>query len=561
MSRIKYEIPDWLGQEPVVPDDQISETLEFDIVVCGGGHAGTSVAHAAAHEGASVAVLELQSREEYHFLGEQIGHFNSKLLRDRGVKPVENLEEVVAEFQKRSFNYSNPNLIRKYVYNCGEMVDELMALIPEDSDILKNANVHLPWDHEHKNYPLERGGYKTWAGTIEFRKGVLTEPILGVGSHSNLTEVEMYMVADAEAHGAKWFYETDCYVLTKDGDRVTGVIGKDRSGKYTKYLARKGVALCLGDFGLNTDMVIALLDELRELAEVRGQDPSTIRSAGHGDKLQPWGNYGQGHKLGCWAGGHIENGPRAWMRLEGIGGSFGFMTMLALNCRGERFMDESIYAGMPMQVARQPLGTIVGLSDCRIIEYYKYATLEHGQPDFGRPEYQEQLKEDFEYMITNMVDKYPLRSCSITERMPAGEFYVANTIEELAAKLGYKGKDYDNFIESVKRYNELCRAGRDTDFGKDKELLWPIEKAPFVACKSDNLHVNAGLVTLAGLEVDNNQQVLSEDGKNPIPGLFTSGNNCGGRYAIGYACPVGGNSIGMAKTLGRELGKYMAHLD
>lgn len=140
MSRIKYEIPDWLVQEPVVPDDQIGESLEFDIVVCGGGYAGTSVAHAAAHEGASVAVLELQSREEYHFLGEQIGHFNPKLLRDRGVKPVKNLEEVVAEFQKRSFNYSNPSLIRKYVYNSGEMVDELMALIPEDSDILKNAN-------------------------------------------------------------------------------------------------------------------------------------------------------------------------------------------------------------------------------------------------------------------------------------------------------------------------------------------------------------------------------------------------------------------------------------
>lgn len=561
MARVKYDIPDWLGAAPVIPESQISETLEFDVVVCGGGNAGVSVARAAAQEGASVAVLEHQPEDKYHFIGEQIGHFNSKILKKMGVKPVEDLEEVVAEFQKRSGNYTNANLVRQFVYNCGEAVDDLIDLVPEDSDILKTANVHIPWKHEKKTYPMQRSGYKTWAGCLQFRGGILDTPIVGVASFSNLTDLQKLAVADAQGLGAKWFFDTGCEVLTKDGERVTGVIGKRSDGTYTKYIARKGVALCCGDFGLNSDMCVALLDELREQGEARGQDPSTIHTFGHDGNGDPLGNHGQGHKLGCWAGGHIEDGPRAYMQSGNLGGCLGYMAMLALNCKGERFMDETVFCGQPMQINRQPLGDYVGISDSRILEYCKFSTMEHGQPDFGVEEFQRQIKEDFDKLFANRKTSPvgTIRSASITERL-GNDYYVADTLEELAGLLGYEGEAKAAFLASVSRYNDMCRAGRDLDFAKEADMLWPIEVGPFVAFKGNNSMVMPGLVTLTGLEVDSHQRVIGDDGRTPIPGLFTAGNNCGGRYAIGYACPVGGNSIGMAVTLGRELGKYIAKL-
>ena len=39
---------DWLGEEPVIDEAEISETYEADVVVVGGGHAGTQAALAAA---------------------------------------------------------------------------------------------------------------------------------------------------------------------------------------------------------------------------------------------------------------------------------------------------------------------------------------------------------------------------------------------------------------------------------------------------------------------------------------------------------------------------------
>ena len=40
----------------------------------------------------------------------------------------------------------------------------------------------------------------------------------------------------------------------------------------------------------------------------------------------------------------------------------------------------------------------------------------------------------------------------------------------------------------IERYNELCAAGKDTDFGKPENLLIPIERRvrSFVAPRQDN---------------------------------------------------------------------------
>jgi hypothetical protein len=101
----------------------------------------------------------------------------------------------------------------------------------------------------------------------------------------------------------------------------------------------------------------------------------------------------------------------------------------------------------------------------------------------------------------------------------------------------------------------------DLDYGKDAKAMLPINEAPYYGVKGNNAHGSdsIGLVTLAGVLTDDNMQVLDKDYK-PIKGLYVAGNTLGGRYGVGYTTPCAGNSVGMAMTHGRVLGKYAAKL-
>ncbi len=63
-----------------------------------------------------------------------------------------------------------------------------------------------------------------------------------------------------------------------------------------------------------------------------------------------------------------------------------------------------------------------------------------------------------------------------------------------------------------------------------------------------------GTVALNGLVIDDDQRVLDKN-YNPIFGLYASGNNSGGRFAVQYSTAISGLTLGMAMTLGRVLGK------
>ena len=124
-------------------------------------------------------------------------------------------------------------------------------------------------------------------------------------------------------------------------------------------------------------------------------------------------------------------------------------------------------------------------------------------------------------------------------------------------KLGLTGTDRENFIASVARYNELAHKGRDEDFAKDPRQLHPIEQGPFYAFCENVRPVGFLMVTVCGLVVDAHQQVIGKDDE-PIPGLYATGNCSGERFPIMYTTPVAGVSIGIAYTLGRIVGDYVA---
>ena len=117
---------DWLGEKPEVADGDIVDTLDFDIVVCGGGNAGVQAALAAAQEGASVAVLEIQPEATWTQLGNDICAFNAQWLIDKGFGPYKT-GDIVAEFIRRGGGRVSAEIIRKFVANSGEMLDNIVA--------------------------------------------------------------------------------------------------------------------------------------------------------------------------------------------------------------------------------------------------------------------------------------------------------------------------------------------------------------------------------------------------------------------------------------------------
>jgi fumarate reductase flavoprotein subunit len=93
---------------------------------------------------------------------------------------------------------------------------------------------------------------------------------------------------------------------------------------------------------------------------------------------------------------------------------------------------------------------------------------------------------------------------------------IADTLEELAEKIGMP---VDDFLASVRRYNAFCKNGKDEDFGKAAELLWPIpETGPYYAIVGQRFSEAA----MGGLMVDGQCRVLRNDG-TPIPGLYGVG--------------------------------------
>ena len=140
----------------------------------------------------------------------------------------------------------------------------------------------------------------------------------------------------------------------------------------------------------------------------------------------------------------------------------------------------------------------------------------------------------------------------------SGSVWCANTLDELADLLGYKDGAKENFLKEIEHYNELCKAGADTDYGKDAVYMVPIEKAPFYGGTGSSSHSsNPMMVTMSGLITDETQNVLNKDWE-PIEGLYASGNCLGGRYGMGYSTPFAGNSVGMAITHGWIAGHQVA---
>lgn len=574
---------DWLGTAPTIADADIVETKDVEVLIIGAGHAGVMAALSASEAGAKVAVIEKKdeagfSTDYWHRVGEDIGHVNSKWLLAKGYGPYDT-GEVVSEFVKRSGGRVSPEIIRLYVENSGAMFDHMVEIYESYADLRKERFSAVEFEYTGDNpakvtydfsnmlseemvftqcqqdpktvYPIDLNGYKTWPTNAMFQGPVLHKPVNPFVSA--LRYFELFMDQKTKDLGAEWYYEHTAVVLTKDDSgAVTGAIVQNKDGKYIKFNASKGTLVSCGDFSGNPDMCWALLDDIMEWGERAGTEKG---------KLAGMYQDGYGHKMCCWAGGMVEPTPRGAMGGgASASGPWGMSPMLQLNARAERFANEAAAPWISHAGVRQPKGLLTVITDSKYMDSIRIAGLDHGGPNFGRgTAWTDDFDADMAQVAGAGAEGFPVRGITVAERNPK-VVYGANTLEELAGYLGYEGDLVKKFVESINHYNELCAAGDDTDFGKDKKALIPIDKAPFYGCTGENTgKMSIGLVTLAGMVTNNNLNVLDKDG-NPIKGLYVAGNTLGGRYGLAYVTPYAGNSVGMALTHGWVAGKIMSAL-
>jgi len=546
----------WRDKPDPIDERLISDVMTYDIVVVGGGNAGLICASAASAKGASVAVIENQAEKGYICgVGKDVGTVNSQYALSKGAPRIDE-DDFLREWARRNVIRHNPRRASYFVKNSGRVFDWVISFAEKG---WMDENCHMMSCPPNPHVLLEVSGWKFYYGTAVFlnnKKGPY-----GVERWPELLKIHK---DKAVALGAKWFFQHHAEMCDlDDSGAVTGVVTKRADGRYFRFNARKGVALCAGDFSNNREMVIDILDTIRHEAEARGDVNLVKVGALGGLAIGGTGlaRDGSGIKMGIWAGGHIEIGPHSTMAGGDPGTGAWF---LQLNSNGERFCDE--VSGTTLNQPKD--GFIATFNDSNWKKVYEMMPPRHGSVDtadtYSWPAILKQLDN-----VKPGPHQYSWgRGREIKGPMSGGALYCANSVEELLDYMDcYKGDIREKAMAEIARYNKMCEKGIDDDFGKDRRIMrvTALKDPPFYGTinKNDGMGMlgvlSPGLVATTGLDTDADGHVLNSEFK-PIKGLYAAGNNAGGRYIVVYQTPISGMSIGMAITEGCMLGERLASL-
>jgi fumarate reductase flavoprotein subunit len=536
-------VPGWLGEKPAIDNVEYEENCE--ILVLGLGNSGVPAALHAVELGADVLAVEPQGKDTYDNYACDMSSYNSKTFLDAGA-PEYDLMDVFNEYMRKTFGKANPSLVRQWVTRSGEAIDWLVSHVPQET---KDQYMYLcNTPNGPKYFSGESVGSHNYIGMIQWRQ---------VNPNANVwPQVIKPIIEQIEEKGGRIKWGSKGVVLVQnDAGDVTGCICQDAESKYFKVNASKGVLMACGDYGGNPDMLLDLTDEVRNLKWSIGQDRSVP------ENMFGMGRDGSGHRMGMWAGGTMEGGPRAPMSIS-LAGRPGFPfggCWPVFGPDGKRFYNEALtkFGGQGV-FNNLPDGTLCAtICDANWREGLEYQDYGHSSMDLNNEYYIGVIEDEMAAYKTG-AEGFPVHNFMVYGDATS-TIYAAETLEELGTILGYEGDALQGFLDEIAHYNEMCEAKYDSDWGYDPQLMFGIKDAPFfgVSSKIALGTVSAGLVQLAGLNTDGNQQVLNAK-KLPIKGLFATGNVCGNRYAVQYHTPTSGNSCGTAITMGYIAGEYMA---
>jgi succinate dehydrogenase/fumarate reductase flavoprotein subunit/uncharacterized protein with FMN-binding domain len=515
--------PDWLGKEPVIDEKDIVSTTDTDILVVGLGTGGMFAVCAAAEAGGKV--IGIDRFPVGTGIRDDVGAVNSRYQKKWGTKIDE--WEFIAMATTYAADHIQQDLVKLWYDNSGSVVDWY-------GDRLAERGVELWHEPDDKD---DRDRFKHFATGHSPRWRTSND---GTGKPLN---GEKILHDYALKVGARLDYNTKMIKLEKKNGRVTGVIAENGDGKYVRYNARKGVVVATGGYARNYKMLSAL-------------QPWNLNIVGISNAMP--GAQGDGIRACLWAGAKMDEThsmmmfDRCAIRPDqhpgidtiksGDSGLFwmGSQPWLKVNADGKRFMNES--------------GTYENVLHA---DEYNKGHVHYTLFDSNWVKYAEQFKMhgcSRLFPFANGADPNVPWQKMKNEMLPGllkkGYVQQADTIEELAKKLGLPP---DALKATVDRYNKLVYAGEDTDYGKEKHRLSPLDKPPFYGAKT----TGRVLCTMDGIQINTHLNAIDTEG-NPIPGLYVIGNDSGGYFANEYPNLVTGMACGRTVTFGRLVGQQLA---
>lgn len=520
-----FEIP----PDPI-PDEDIAETIEADLVVVGCGTSGLVTANSAAEAGVDTIIVSASTKPTSR--GGSNNAVYCKAFEEQGYPrvPVEQYEKEIfcqahkVDQRKWYQHYNHSEEAMNWTIDIMEQAGYGITIeigTPDDEDSLYlQRTAAVGWDLNGKTPPEE--GLEVVTGKMQ--------PLL-------VWELARRLEEDL---GGAIYYKNVAEQLIREDDntgRVTAVICKREDGTYAKYVGRKAIVLATGDFSGDRDMMRRYCPETADYVsdDVYDKEPDWDQGFKYGGIYK-----GQGQKMGLWVGAAWQKSfPNCTMGAYWGPGPRNLYTNhlgLLVDRDGKRFMNENC------------IGPLASQNIMMLPEKKAYAIWDAGYAKH------EAVSGDWTNDSMLSGDEAVAAAVALWDESASGgtSVYVkGDTIEEVVEKLGLPKEA----VETVKRYNELAAKGVDEDFHKDSKHLHAIEEGPFYGEMTD---VFGFLTVMGGLNTNVNMQVCDADDQ-PIPGLYNVGTMVGDVFSGTYTFMIEGANYGMTcVTFGYLTGKYIA---
>ena len=528
---------DWLGKEPDIDEAAITETVDTDILIVGAGNGGMFAAAYAAANGLNFRIIEQNGnvQDTRHWYGA----IDSAAAKAAGEEPFDRAK-LLSEISRYASGKCDQRVVKTWINESAAMHDFMRSILEDKygwvCDFTSGSEAAWPAENAEHNtdylFPVEEHNY------------------MASERESGLARNELLLQYIQEL-GYGVDFKTSLAKLEKNAEgRITGIIAQNMDDDhFIRYNAAKGVLLACGGYAGNPYMM-QQLDPL-------GTSVTTACSYSPADK-------GYGIRAAVWAGANLDKEAAPMLFDRGIvapgvdagyvdsdsafgGKAFpgeirqfnpGTQPFLKVNRNGERFANESCpYNDIVYAAAHQPGRVYAQISDANMLEDAKrFHTI--GCSAGTRKNTMEGLEKTF---------------ASAEEK---GCFFRADTIEELADKMGFTGAAKDTFLATVERYNELYDKQNDEDFGKPAYRLSAIRTAPFYG-----YWLGASLLTTEqGIAINEKGQALDTNNQ-PMAGLYITGDMSGSFFANNYPCLMAGVAMGRTLTFAMKAVKQMAGLE
>lgn len=476
-----------------------NQVITTDVVVIGYGAAGAAAAITAHDSGAGVIVLEKMPA----------GGGNSCL--SIGVLCVPKGPQAFDYIEALCFGKTSSEIVKVYVDGCFENVDWLRQLGGEPES-RSYPQVEYP--------PRKSPSWPKYPGVEDW------EPRRVIGDEDDIApagSLWKLLLKNAEQRGIKVMFNTPAKeLITNSRGEVTGVIA--RSGdKEIRVEAKKAVVLACGGFDYNEAMKDAYLP-LTPLYPVGSP-----------------GNTGDGiimaQKVGA-AMWHM-NQFYGWFVFKPADYKAGFTIRFSdpgyiyVDKDGRRFTTETGWEGheefkalmnyMPHRANYPHLPAYAIFDEVIRRKGPLYRSLTGGG-----------INMDYKWSLDN------------SSEINKGWISHGKNVAELAKRIKV---DETILTNTVTKYNEYCKAGKDADFDRSKETLKPLGSAPYYAIEIGPCVA----ATSGGPRRDKESRVLNEAG-NPIPKLYSAG-QIGSIFGF---LNLGGSGLTEAIVFGRIAGRNAA---